>query len=145
MPVIQPTLGLSVGHMRRSLSQKNRRRPPSVRIQIPEDQDLFRIPETRARSSSTGDADEETKVQAKAAAETKTKGFQRAKTVVCTIVCPVTQLTCFISIVLLFIYRPSKQRNPTKRKANTKLYAHQQNQPASNHSGVMLISALDFY
>lgn len=83
VPTIQPSLGLSAGHMRRNLSRKNKRRPPSIRVVIPEDQDLFRIPETRARSNSTGDADDNTKPPVKQAAETTTKGLQRAKTLVC--------------------------------------------------------------
>ena len=82
VPVIQPSLGLSAGRTRRNLSRKNKRRPPSVKVPTAENQVLFQTPEPRARSNSTGGADEETKAQAAEAVEMNTKSLQRARTVV---------------------------------------------------------------
>jgi hypothetical protein len=83
VPVIQPSLGLMAGHIKRNLSRKNRRRPPSVRVPIVENQTLFETVEPRARSNSTGGADEATKTQAAKAVEiSSAKSLQRARTVV---------------------------------------------------------------
>jgi hypothetical protein len=82
VPVIQPSLGLMAGHIKRNLSRKNRRRPPSVRVPIVENQTLFETVEPRARSNSTGGADEATKTQAAKAVEiSSAKSLQRARTV----------------------------------------------------------------